>query len=152
MFQSLKTHTVALLLILTVNQPHSAKMICIHFVISYLIYLQLSQPDIWFPNTFFINIGISISLQCTKNSAYLKWKVKKWLATHSITPLMRNTKIQFKSEICLSCWKIYFIQVPWGVVPCVYSSFSSDKIAYTHIAPLQGVHVWNKFWDRIKFF
>jgi hypothetical protein len=35
---------------------------------------------------------------------------------------------------------------------CMYSSLSRDKLEYTHIAPLHGVHVCNKFSDRLKPF
>ena len=34
---------------------------------------------------------------------------------------------------------------------CVYSSLSCGKVEYMHIAPLSGVHVWNRFSDRTKF-
>ena len=59
-------------------------------------------------------------------------------------------------EICksfISPEKIFQTWTLWsGATMWVYSSFSCDRLKYTHMAPVHMVHVWNKFSDGIKRF
>ena len=73
-----------------------------------------------------------------------------WNLNSSFKILKFNLDLKKK----ISCLKIYLKQGPCGVVQCVfvYLTLSCDKLEYTHMAPLQRVHVWNKFSDGIILF
>ena len=66
-----------------------------------------------------------------------------------------------KIENLISIWKFFILSEnlfqSWILrsgAMCVYLnlSLSCNKVEYMHIAPLCGVHVWNRIWDRMNFF